>query len=306
MKRNMITIGLLTAISILAAACSSPNSNAGPAPGATNYISPNIGKMVYIPSGTFQYDENRSDTAKISAAFHMSENDITRAQFTTVTGLADPSLAENSTGTGDPVQQVNWYHAIYFCNMLSIKEGLTPVYSVNGSTKPANWLSLSGGMIPLTDNAIWDAVSADWSANGYRLPTEMEWMWAAIGADKENPGHLNIKGYRKSFAGSTGANNVDDYAWTTNNSGNSTHPAGTRLTNELGLFDMSGNVWQWCWDWYEQNTGGPLGDYRGGPSGSDRVIRGGSWYDSPSLVMVAFRYFPNIAYNFIGFRVVRP
>jgi formylglycine-generating enzyme required for sulfatase activity len=303
--KSMIVICLPGALSILISACSSP-SNTGILPGATNYISPVIGLIVYVPSGVFQYDEIRGDTDKISSSFHISVCDITRAQFTSVTGMADPSGNEDSTGTNDPVQQVSWYHAIYFCNALSIKEGLTPVYSINGSSNPSNWLSLSGGVIPLSENAIWDAVSAEWSANGYRLPTEMEWLWAAIGADREKPGHVNLTGYKKAFAGSTGANNIDNYAWTTNNSGNATHPAGTKLTNELGLYDMCGNVWQWCWDWYEQSPGGPLTDYRGAPSGSDRVIRGGSWYNPPSFAMISFRYFPYIRYDFIGFRVVRP
>ena len=149
----------------------------------------------------------------------MSQYDITRAQFLTVMGV-DPSDAGYSTGMTDPVQMVNWYHAIAFCNKLSIAEGLTPVYTVTG----VNFATLTFGDIPsaLSYNAVWDAAVATWTNNGYRLPTQMEWMWAAMGATSGSGyvGPTYLTGYGKLFAGSDsiladgsgGTHVIGDYA----------------------------------------------------------------------------------------------
>jgi formylglycine-generating enzyme required for sulfatase activity len=228
----------------------------------------------------------------------MSKYDITRAEFTAVTGLPDPSDAGVSTGTGDPVQMVNWYQAIYFCNVLSIIEGLMPVYVINGSSNPANW-----GPIPTafdsTNISFWLAVSVNSSANGYSLPTSMEWMWAAMGAtsDPGYTGGIDTTGYAKAFAGASGSNNIDNYAWTTDNAGGTTHPVGTKMPNELGLCDMSGNVWQWCWDW----SGNPDADV-------PRVVHGGSWDSLDSFAVLDYpgSMDPFTGLVSIGFRVVRP
>ncbi len=235
----------------------------------------------------------------------MSEKEITMEQFTNITGLANPSSSFTGVVNG-PVQMVNWYHALVFCNKLSMKEGLTPVYSISGSANPAVW-----GAVPMTNDANWNAAAANWSANGYRLPTEMEYMWTAMGADTANAGQVNTNGYLKPFAGSTGVNLVGDYAWTYENSGNTTHPVGTRLANKLGLYDMSGNVWEWCWDRYASYPTGAQTDYRGAASdssGAGRVLRGGSWGSLATNAAVANRVsdIPYGQFNTFGFRVVRP
>ncbi len=272
-----------------------------------DYVSPYIGKLKYVPAGTFQRDADIKNTSTVSE-FRMSEKEITRAQYGRVM-LNDPSDTKFSSGKTDPVQTVNWYHAIVFCNKLSMLEGLTPVYSINASTDPARW-----GTIPTQDRrATWDAVTANWSANGYRLPTEMEWMWAAMGADTDNPGKVNTKGYNKEFAGSNGTNAIGDYAWTKENSNDTTHPVGTKLPNELGLYDMSGNVNEWCWDWWTKNyPSGSTTNYKGAASGDDRVERGGSgdsyaWdsYANCSIFVSRGKYYPCVLGFFAGFRVVR-
>ena len=112
---------------------------------------------------------------------------------------------------------------------------------------PIDWEALAYGSIPTASDADWNAATADWDADGYRLPTEMEWMWAAMGADQDaQPGAMqdgvNVSGYDKDFAGDDGSNSIDDYAWYDDNSSSTTHPVGTKLPNELGLHDMSGNV----------------------------------------------------------------
>jgi sulfatase modifying factor 1 len=251
--------------------------------------------MIPVPAGTFQRDEDALNTSTVSA-FSMSATEITRAQWTTVTGLPDPSDTDVSTGQNDPVQNVKWYQALVFCNKLSLREGLTPVYTISGSTNPNDW-----GIVPTGDfDATWDAVTANWSATGYRLPTEMEWMWAAMGARNGNTG------YGETFAGSTGSNALDDYAWHSSNSGDVTHEVGSKLPNELGFYDMSGSVWEWCWGWAgDYPTGAPT-NYSEAASRSARVNRGGSWSDHASNCSVAYRNFnyPYDQFNNVGFRVV--
>lgn len=263
------------------------------------FASGNIGTLVYIPAGTFQRDATAANTSAVSA-FHMSQHEITRAQFIAIMGPDnDPSLATYSSGMCDPVQYVNWYSAITFCNKLSLVEGLSPVYSVRG----VDFATLAYAAIPNGGNAIWDAAVADWSASGYRLPTETEWMWAAMGAAE------GTTGCAKAFAGSTGSNAIGDYAWTFENSGanNTSQPTGTRLPNELGLYDMSGNVWEWTQDWYGTYPEGTLTDYRGPARGTVRVGRGGSWFNEAEFAALAFRHHssPGSRNHRIGFRVVR-
>jgi formylglycine-generating enzyme required for sulfatase activity len=248
----------------------------------------------------------------------MSEKEITRAQFTEVTGLPDPSeiVYPLNPGPNTPVQMVSWYHALIFCNMMSIAEDRTPVYTISGSTDPADWgtapvdpdyAGLPAGYWSIYhENLNWDTAAANWSADGYRLPTESEWMWAAMGAAGGTTGYL------KTFAGSTGSNAIEDYAWTIENSLQTTQPVGRKLPNELGLYDMSGNVFEWCWDWYDAYPAGPLSDYTGpasAPAGTThRVSRGGSWQCVKSYAAVADRSCSTKTchgHHNIGFRISR-
>jgi formylglycine-generating enzyme required for sulfatase activity len=276
-------------------------------PASQDYTSANIGTLKYVPAGSFQRDDTLADISTITSGFHMGQYEITRAQFLAVMGT-DPSDTGHSSGTGDPVQNVDWYHAIAFCNKLSIAEGLEPVYSVSG----IDFTTLTYASIPITSNADWNAATVNWSANGYRLPTEMEWMWAAMGATSgagyTSPTYLT--GYLKVFAGGNGTSLIGDFAWYNGNS-ITTHPVGKMLANELGLYDMSGNVMEWCWDWYDLYLGGALAsntdEGRGAASGTQRVVRGGSWYDAANLVTVAYRtsFDPFYSDDGFGFRVVR-
>jgi len=209
----------------------------------------------------------------------------------------DPSDADYSTGTDDPVQMVNWYHAIAFCNKLSIEEGLTPVYTVIIGNTPVNWNTLTFTIIPTTDDADWNAAIADWSANGYRLPTEAEWQFAARGGNGT---------HNYTYAGS---DTIGDVAWYSANSDSNMHIVGTKNENELGLYDMSGNVWEWIWDWYDLYPATVQTDYRGTISGTDRGIRGGGFDADAFYCDVAYRLLPGSpSYRdyVMGFRVVRP
>ena len=268
--------------------------------------------MLPVAGGTFTLQSGGPNMSETT--FHMSKNLITRAQFSAVMG-SDPSDTTVSTSMTDPVQNLNWYQAIAFCNKLSLDDGLTPVYSVS---TVSNWSNLAFSSIPTVDDTNWDAATITTSANGYRLPTEMQYMWAAMGGMSDSlttdlNGGVNILGYAKGYAGSTeastGITNIDQYAWTSQNTNRTTtNPVGSLKANELGIYDLSGNVFEWSWDWYGTYPTSATTDYTGAASGTYRVLRGGDWIDDASLCTVAYRlsYFPSDQGNGIGFRVVRP
>ncbi|GEM_PF-326414 len=257
-------------------------------------------KFGYIPEGTFTMGDTRgggeSDELPIHSvilnAFYMGKHEVTQIEYAAIMG-SNPS---SGYGVGDnyPVYYVNWYSAIKYCNLRSINEGLTPVYSINSSTNPTNW-----GEVPSSDNVTWNMAICDWNADGYRLPTEAEWEYAARGATN-TPDYLY-----------SGSDDINTVAWfVDNNSPYGCKPVGTKAPNALGLYDMSGNVFEWCWDWYDlsyySNTSGS--NPTGPDSGAVRVARGGRWNISPNLCRVADRNYRSQFSNSssgLGFRLCR-
>jgi formylglycine-generating enzyme required for sulfatase activity len=272
--------------------------------------------MRYVPptpAGGFQRDGTAANITIISQGYWMGETEVTQELFQAVMGT-NPSYFSGSPADGEtqgrrPTEQVNWYAAIAFCNKLSLLDGKTPVYKVSGVS---DWAALAYSAIPASGNPAWDAVTREVAANGYRLPTEMQWLWAAIGATAGGA-NVTTTGWNKGYAGSTegaGLVNVNNYAWYGANSGAKTHEAGKKTANELGLYDMSGNVLEWCWDWDWQTAypDGTLTDPVGAFAGADRVARGESWSANSAFLRPDYRhhYIPSEQGYIVGFRLVCP
>jgi formylglycine-generating enzyme required for sulfatase activity len=255
----------------------------------TKSVTVSLIPMVSIAGGTFQMgQEDISDATPVHSVtvsdFNMGKYEVTQAEYEAVMGT-NPS---NFSGDNLPVEQVSWYDAIVFCNKLSMRESLTPAYTISGSANPADW-----GTVPTSNDSTWDAVTVDWNANGYRLPTEAEWEYACRAGT--------------TTAHNTGDTITDNTGWYGGNSGNTTHPVGGKSANDWGLYDMHGNVWEWCWDWYGDYSSGAQTDPHGPSAGSFRVYRGGAWQFNALLESARRIYVnPSNGYDNLGFRLVRP
>ena len=264
--------------------------------------------MVFVEGGTFQMGSNsgESDEKPVHSvtlsSFYIGKYEVTVAgfrEFVNATGyrtdagnygggayvlLPGPQWDNKSDANWknpyfsqseeNPVTCVNWFDAVNYCNWRSQKEGLTPCYTINGYN-----------------------VSCNFQAKGYRLPTEAEWEYAARGGKQS-------RGYTYS-----GSNTAGDVGWYGNNSRRKTHAGGKKLANELGIYDMTGNVWEWCWDWYGKNyyNSSPSADPRGPSSGEGCVLRGGSWSRDVNYLRIANRYRSSQTYRVSsrGFRLSR-
>jgi formylglycine-generating enzyme required for sulfatase activity/chitodextrinase len=211
----------------------------------------------------------------------IADHEVTQAEYEAVMGAA----ANDSyfRGPNRPVERVSWFDAVEYCNARSIQEGLTPAYAIDGRTVTWN-----------TD------------ADGYRLPTEAEWERACRAGSTTafTNGPITVLACVDS-SGSHPDPVLDQTGWYCGNAGVSTHDVKGKVPNAQGLYDMHGNVWEWCWNWYAASP--PVGDPVGPASGVFRVIRGGSWYYNARDCRSASRapYPPDSKDNTVGFRVAR-
>ncbi len=203
--------------------------------------------------------------------FYIGKYEITNAEWAAIMGSGVEDM--------NPRAYVEWFDAIEYCNRRSLQEGLTPCYSINSNgTNPDDWPSGWKESYPYNN------VSCDWKALGYRLPTEKEWEYAAQGG-------LKTHGYTYS-----GSNDLDEVGWYEGNSGGTPHPVGQLTPNELGIHDMSGNLWEWCWSDDEVSR-----------SEANRVYRGGSFDYEADFCTVSSRFDHDAtrSYSNVGFRVCR-
>jgi len=229
------------------------------------------GEMVLVEGGTLPDIGNGELNV---ADFHIGKYQVTKGEWDKVYNWAiTNSYGFDNVGSGAstnyPVHEVNWYDVVKWSNAKSEMEGLTPVYEVAGE------VYRTGNQNDVTVNAI---------ANGYRLPTDAEWEYAARGGR-----------YSQSYTHS-GGNDINAVAWYLHNSSHKSWPVGLKMYNELGLHDMSGNVWEWCFDWHPSHVG------------SSRVLRGGSWRSPWSTCRVlssSHLLTPASMHSPFGFRLAR-
>ncbi len=232
---------------------------------------------IFVEGGTFEMGSISGDSDEKPVhnvtldSFYINKHEVTQAEWQSVMG--SDSTPNYFKGEDKPVEQISWFDAVEYCNKRSVAEGLTPCYTnQNGE------------------------YTCDFTANGYRLPTEAEWEYAAKGGNKASNGNTY-----------SGNNEITLVTWYNDNSKNTTHDVMKKEPNELGLYDMSGNVWEWCWDWYGAYSSEEQTNPQGANYVSSRVIRGGSWYSGADSCRVTLRgsRVPEKVGSFIGFRVVR-
>ncbi len=239
--------------------------------------------FVLVEGGTFKMGTDKAVEPHESPAhevtvnsFYLNKAEVTFAEFDKYTA----ATGKDSVPSGDwgrglmPVFMVSWFDAVQYCNWLSEQQKLSKYYIINGRE-----------------------VSTVDTAKGYRLPTEAEWEFAARGGNKSNHTYF------------AGGDTISEVGWYIDNAGGRSHPVRQKRPNELGLYDMNGNVWEWVWDIYDWNyyKTSPTFDPRGPVSGPYRVMRGGAWYNYGNYAQVTTRQNndPGFRQNSVGFRIAR-
>lgn len=243
---------------------------------AGNTLSKKKADMILVEGGSFLMGSNDGGNGEKPAhtvsltGFYMGKYEVTQEEWCAVMGK-NPSYW---VGAKSPVDSITWYEAVEYCNKRSRMEGLTPCYT--GSR---------------------DDIICNFGADGYRLPTESEWEYAGRGG--------TLSGNYKY----SGSNNPGEVGWYAENSTFKNEIVGLKKANELGIYDMSGNLWEWCWDWFDREyyKTSPWQNPYGPAVGLRRVMRGGSTFNPENYVRTTFRASqkPNIGSTRLGLRVVR-
>lgn len=220
----------------------------------------------------------------LTHAFEISISEVTQGEFEALMGYNPSHFGPNGAGaecgSACPVEDVSWHEAVAYCNALSARAGLDGCYSCSG-----------GGKTVTCQEASSYSGSQVYDCPGYRLPTEAEWEFAyragsgtAFYPSAGNDGSISV------CSGASDAN-ADKIGWNNFNSGGTTHPVGLMPSNAWGIYDMAGNVYEWCHDWYQSDLGSSaVTDPWGAASGTDRILRSGSWNSNPFSLRAANRY----------------
>jgi formylglycine-generating enzyme required for sulfatase activity len=228
-----------------------------PQPVASQTITTPLGlEMALLPAGGFVMGDDRGDADERPAhkvqvsAFYMDTTEVTQQSYQSLMGTAPAKFQ----GADRPVERVDWYRVVQYCNMRSLREGLKPCYDLR-------------------------TLKCDFEADGYRLPTEAEWEYACRA------------GSTARYAFGDDASKLGDAGWFKANAAGATHPVKQKVPNAWGLHDMHGSVWEWCNDFYAEgySPGGEARDPRGPAAGDQCVLRGGSWFSGAESCRSASR-----------------
>ena len=253
-------------------------------------LKPTFEDMIFVKGG--KYQPSFADEEKEVSNLEVSKYLITQKLWQE---LIRNNPANFKGDENRPIEYISWWHALEFCNRLSEKYGLRPVYNLGKSDQGLLMINQLDGSVVYPDVADFN------KTEGFRLPTEVEWEWFARG------GQVAIENGTFDYTYS-GSNNIDDVAWYTGNSKDTTQSVGLKMPNVLGLYDCNGNVWEWCYDTTESIESGKSYVYKAyDHSNVYRRLKGGSWCNNTEVCAVAVRgnSQATYAYSNAGFRIVR-